>query len=93
MVLPRLSCSAGPNCRGRHLPSSNSMEYIIPLRAQQTEWYSFNISQSFLGTNIKPGHVQGDIHLDIYSSRHDTHDGENVSIMLLFRALLMRSQT
>jgi hypothetical protein len=47
----------------------------MPLNAQQIEWYSLPIGQGFLGTNMNPGHVQRDVHFDMDSSRHETHDG------------------
>ena len=50
VVLPCLyEYFAGCSCRGRSCPSTSSIAYMIPLRPQQSVWYSFSMGCGFLG--------------------------------------------
>ena len=51
--------------------------YMIPLKQQQTEWYSLPNGQGLRGMNMKPGHVNWLVHTLMDSSRQFAYPGEN----------------
>mmetsp|Transcript_29007 Transcript_29007/g.44580 ORF Transcript_29007/g.44580 Transcript_29007/m.44580 type:complete len:86 (-) Transcript_29007:205-462(-) len=52
--------------------------------------HSFPNGQGFLGTNMKPGHVNWDIHGLMYLSRQVIHPDEKHLLMFLFQASTRR---
>ena len=53
------------------------MAHMIPLKQQQTEWYSLPNGQGLRGMNMKPGHVNWLVHMLMDSSKQFAYPGEN----------------
>ena len=77
-VLPKDENSFGAACFGSSLPSAISKEYRMPLLPHKIVWYSFLRGQVFRGTHMMPGQVNFPTYLLIDSSKHETHEGENL---------------
>ena len=75
IVLPKTSYTLGGSWCGASFPSTNSSPNRIPERPQQMVWYSSLKGHGFHGTNIKPGHVNLLVHVNIDSSKHVIHPG------------------
>ena len=77
IVGPISSPSFLPNSFSQSLPSMRSMPHMIPLKQQQTKWYSLPNGQGLQGTNMKPGHVYWLVHTLMDTSRQFAYPGEN----------------
>ena len=53
------------------------MPHMIPLKQQQTEWYSLPNGQGLQGMNMNPGHVNWLVHTLMDSSRQFAYPGES----------------
>ena len=73
IVLPKTLYTLGGAWCSASFPSTNSRPNRIPERPQQMVWYSFLKGHGFHGTNIKPGHVNLLVHVNIDSSKHVIH--------------------
>ena len=71
-VLPYPTNSGAFNFRDWSLPSTNSMENMIPEFVQHAVWYSSPNGCGFLGQYTQPGHVHLLYEMDIDSSRQMT---------------------
>ena len=77
-IVGPISCpSFLPNSFGWSLPSTRSMPHMIPLKQQQTKWYSLPNGQGLRGMNMNPGHVNWLVHMLMDSSRQFAYPGEN----------------
>ena len=75
VVLLKASYTLGGAWCCATFPSTNTRPDRIPERPQQMVWYSFLKGHVFHGTDIKPGHVNLLVHVDIDSSKHVIHPG------------------
>ena len=74
---------------GRSSPSSISIPYMIPENEQQIDWYSLTLVYGFLGTIIHPGHNHFLIHVDMLSSKQETHPTRNIDFMWSLNAAII----
>lgn len=72
-IYPFLWCCGGGTSFGQSLPSIISIEYVMPLTLQHTEWHSLPIGWDFCCTIIHLGQVHWFIHTNINSSRQLIH--------------------
>ena len=65
-------------------PVMNNIQ--LQMECVELFWYSFPTGRGLRGTNINPGHVNHDVHIDIDSSIQDTHPARNTSDICQFQA-------